>query len=171
MRILALLLFAASAYGVQPMPGGVRIQWDKNTNDVGYYVWKLLPASTNWTFLDSITNNVYLYTNTIIDGTMFGVSATQLTNGFCCISSDIGVAGWPPAISTPQKTVKLSPTNGYVLATNKWVKISSDLRQFDDWFRVRPVGSNLLVDFVSNPLKPYMFMAYPTNPIPPFPPQ
>lgn len=158
------------AMSVQPMPGGVRIVWDRATNDLSFYVWRLNPPLTNWNYLGSTTNTSFTYTNAFPDGTMFGVTSNQkMSNGVCCIASDIGVAGWPPAINTPAKTVKLTPTNGYTVVTGKWVKVSSDLTTFDDWLRFRIAGTNVAVDHLTSPLKPRLFMLYPTVTLPPLP--
>jgi hypothetical protein len=85
-----------------------------------------------------------------------------MTNGVCCISSDIGVAAWPPAISTPQNTMRLTPTNGYAVESNRWIKVSGDLITFQDWIRIRPFGSNIIVEHRASPIRPYLFMSYPT---------
>jgi hypothetical protein len=99
---------------------------------------------------------------------MFGVTVTQtFSNNICCVAADVGVAGWPPAIGTPAKTVKMTPTNGFTVLTGKWVKVSSDLLTFDDWMRFRIAGTNVVVDHLASPLKPFLFMSYPTNPVPP----
>lgn len=159
------------AFGVQPMPGGVRVNWTRVTNDLSYHVWRLNPPNTNWQYLGSTTNTTFLYTNSFPDGTMFGVTANQrMTNGQCCVASDVGVAGWPPDISTPEKTVRLTPpTNGITVATNRWVKLSSDLKTYDDWLRFRIAGTNVVVDHLTSPTKQYLFMAYPTSLTPPTP--
>lgn len=179
MKVIAWLLFsivlvvvfaARVALGVQPFPGGVRINWERLTNDLSYFVWRMNPPSTNWQYLGSTTNTTFLYTNFFPDGTMFGVTANQrMTNGICCVAADVGVAGWPPAIGTPQKTVKLTPMGGYTVRTGQWVKASSDLKTWDDWVRFRIAGTNVQMDHLASPIKPHLFLMYPTNPIPPFP--
>jgi len=164
------LLGALVAFGVQPFPGGVRINWDRATNDLSFYVWRLNPPSTNWQFLGATTNTTFLYTNQFPDGTMFGITANQkFGNNICCVAADVGVAGWPPSISTPQKTIRLTPTNGYTVETGKWVKVSSDLVMFSDWMKFGISGTNVNIEAKTSPLKPYLFMMYPTNPSPPFP--
>jgi hypothetical protein len=159
------------ASAVQPMPGGVRIVWSSLTGDVSYAVWKLPPNSTNWLWLANQTNTSFIYTNPIPDGTMFGVSAIQrMTNGICCVSSDIGVAPWPPHVNTPANSVLLIPTNGYIVTTGRWVKVSSDLSTFEDWMRFRIAGTNVTVEHRASPLRPRMFISYPTSPpSPPLP--
>jgi hypothetical protein len=133
-------------------------------------VWRLNPGTTNWVYLGSTIATNYIYTNSFPEGTMFGVTANQRSNGFCCVAYDVGVAGWPPDINTPPKTVKLSPTNGFIVSTGKWIKVSSDLKIFDDWIRLNNSSNGLLrVEHMASPLKPNLFMAYPTNPTPPFP--
>lgn len=174
--ILAIIGIAitCAVHGVQPMPNGARINWSGQTNDLSYHVWRLNPPgslNTNWQYLGSTTNQTFLYTNSFPDGTMFGVTANVLySNGQCCYASDIGVAGWPPDITTPAKTVRLTPVGGGItVATNRWVKLSSDFKTYDDWLRFRIVGTNVVVEHLTSPTKPYLFMAYPSSPLPPMP--
>ena len=167
--VVVSVLIAFHGYSVQPMPGGLRIVWDKATNDLSFYVWRMSPPSTNWFFLASTTNSSFLYTNAAPDGTIFGVTANQLmTNGLCCNSSDVGVAGWPPNPATPSRTVIIEP-QGYLVTTGKWVKVSSDLKTFDDWLRFRQSGSNVVVEHMTSPQKTRIFLAYPTVQTPPTP--
>lgn len=168
---LLIIKVCLNCEAVQPMPGGVRITWDRATNDLSYSVWRMFPNNTNWFFVANTTNTTFTYTNAPIqEGTMFGVTSLQLTNGVCCIASDVGVAHWPPAFTTPPLSVRLTPTNGFLVATGQWVKVSSDLVTYDDWLRFSTTTNGVKVDHRASPLKPRLFMAYPTNPpAPPFP--
>jgi hypothetical protein len=159
------------AFGVQPMPGGVRINWTRHTNDLSYYVWRLNPPNTNWGYIGSTTNTWLDYTNSFLNDAMFGVTANQkTTNGQCCVAADVGVAGWPPDISTPAKMVRMTPlTNGIAVAIGRWVKVSSDLKSYDDWLKFKIVGTNVTVEHLASPVRPYLFMAYPVSPVPPMP--
>jgi hypothetical protein len=174
--VLLTVLGQIIALGVQPFPGGVRIAWDRQTNDINFFIWRLNPPSTNWVYLGTTVFTNFLYTNTVLEGTMFGVTVNQkMSNGACCVASDVGVAGWPPALGTPPKTVKLTPTNGFMVATGRWMKVSSDLKTHEDWLRFTiPSPPSSFTNFVrvehmTSPLKPHLFIEYPTNPTPPFP--
>ena len=175
--VFALLCLVLKGNAVQPMPGGVRITWERATNDLSFYVWRLNPPFTNWNYLGSTTNTTFLYTNSFPEGTMFGVTANQrMSNGVCCVAADVGVAGWPPSLTTPPLSVRLTPTNGFLVATGQWVKVSSNLTNYDDWMRFYVVSNVLLsnvgvrVEHRASPLKPKLFMAYPVAvPPPPIP--
>lgn len=168
---IALVALVARLPAVQPMPGGLRVNWSRSSNDLSFTVWRLPPATTNWQFLAGTTNTDYLYTNATLEGTMFGVTALQRrANGTCCVAVDVGIAGWPPAILTPTKSVRLTPTNGFVVSTGQWVKVSSDLARFDDWLKLTAVTNGVRVEHRASAIKPYLFFAYPSNPpAPPFP--
>lgn len=167
--ILALLcLWLKLARGVQPMPDGLRIQWEADTNAQSFNVWMATPGSTNWNFwLTNApgTSTNFFYAGAVADNTHFGVTVVKKPSCLTCVAaeSDIGQAAWPPNINAGPGTVRVTPAGGVRLATNQWARVSYDLVAFSDLLRVHnPAAGVVKVEHAPSGARPYLFMAYPT---------
>ncbi len=100
--------WAIGAGAVEQLPNGCRILWERRTNDVSYSVWRTIPPGTNWNWIANITNTVFVWSNAVPVGTLFGVSAITIDPETGYHVEDIGVASWPPSIAD-------APTNGIAL--------------------------------------------------------
>lgn len=168
--IFALLcLWLKLAIGVEPMPNGVRIAWNRGPLEVSYGVWQNVSPATNWTLLGTTIATNWTVTNAVGSEYNWGVTALRMSNGVILPSVDVGIAHWPPNILAGQKTVRLTPVGGYSIDTNRWVKVSSDLQNYDDWMRFNVVNGKVVVEHLASPMKPYAFFAYPVSQVPPAP--
>jgi len=163
--IFVFLLFAAFvAKSTQMLNDGLRIDWTNDVpNAVSYSLWKMTPPSTNWQWMLNTTNYSVVLTNRFPVGTMFGLTAVVKTSDGLYKDSDMGVASWPPDIGTTNKFVRLTPASGVEVETNQLVKISSDLKVFDDWltFSVTTNGK-VRITHSTSAAKPHFFVAYPS---------
>ena len=156
---------------VQPLPDGATINWsastDKGWSNFSYSVWYYLPNSTNAIWVTNTTAISFKKTTPILDGTMFGVTVTAQTNGFWK-TGDVGIAPWPPLLSYGPGSVRITPNGGVEVDTNKWVKLSYDLKTFTETLRFNILtNGRVRVEHSVSTSRPALFMAYPTPPAPP----
>lgn len=159
---MAALLLAVKLWAVQPMPGGVQVRWQQSQGEINYAVWMRVLPDTNWVLLGNSVATTFTYTNPVPPNVMIGVTALKFTNGVCCAAEDVGIAHWPPDIATPAKTVTLTPVGGYTVETGKWVKVSYDLFSWEDLIRMQIKGTNILLEHKASPVRPHLFIEYPT---------
>lgn len=164
---VCLLLAAVGGFAVQPLPNGVRIQWDASVqsgwSNWSYSVWMQPPNTSNWLFLVSTTNTQTLLTNSFPAGTMYGVTSLAVTNG-SARASDVGVAPWPPDIRTTNQSVRLIPESPWRVPTNVMLSRSTDLKTFTARERYHIAGSNVLVEHFDSAVEPRLFFAVPKIP-------
>lgn len=166
--IFALLcLWLKLAIGVEPMPNGVRVFWNRGPNEVSYGVWQMTLPSQNWTLLGTTVATNWVITNAVTDAYNWGITALRMSNGVILPQVDVGIAHWPPNILAGQKTVRLTPVGGYSIDTNRWVKVSSDLQNYDDWMRFNVVNGKVVVEHLTSPMKPHAIFVYPVSQVPP----
>lgn len=164
-----LLCTTLAALAVEPQPNGVRIAWNRGQHETSYGVWQNISPSTNWVLLGTSIATNWIVTNAVGAEYNWGVTALRMSNGVILPSIDVGIAHWPPSITTPARTVKLTPTGGYALDTNRWVRISSDLATYSDWMRFNVAGGRVLVEHLASPARPFAFFAYPVSQVAPVP--
>lgn len=166
---IALALLAFKSLAVEPQPGGVRITWSSGPHEVSYAVWQNVWPLTNWTQIGTTTGTNWTITNSVLPQYNWGITALRMSNGVILPQVDVGIAHWPPNITTPPKTVTLTPVGGYTVATGRWMRVSSDLIVHDDWLKLTPSGSNIVIEHKASPLKPKLFIDYTIPMAPPLP--
>lgn len=180
------VLFAAfcSRATQPPVNNIVEMQWlpleGNGTNPVDYCIWITTNAGARWNVVGS-TRNVTGFTHT-------NRTAINPTNVYYAITglpwkpfgvrreSELTVLHWAPSgtITNAAGTARLA---GIGIVPGKAIKLSADLRVFEDWLMIRALDTNgieltnivLQLDHRASTHKPQLFYGYPVTTNPPQP--